>query len=76
LFKDGVDYIVRAHHKKLNLSLVNAEKIKILVNSSKNFVLLIIKPKNYVGYEAFIGCDPMLKYDLIEVVNQNDDVSG
>ena len=48
LFKDGVEYIVRAHCKKLNLSLVNARKMKRLVNSSKNFALIMIKPKNDV----------------------------
>ena len=33
--KNGVEYIVRAHHKKLNISLVNAGKMKRLVNASK-----------------------------------------
>lgn len=32
LFKDGVEYIVRAHRKKLNISVVNAGKAKRLVN--------------------------------------------
>ena len=36
LFKDGVEYIMRAHCKKLNISLVNAGLEKILVNSSKS----------------------------------------
>jgi hypothetical protein len=45
LFKNGVEYIVRAHTKKLNLSLVNAGQMKILVNDSKNVFLLMIKPK-------------------------------
>ena len=74
LFKHGVEYIVRVHRKKLNLSLANARKIKRLVNSSKNFVLLMIKPKNDVDYEAFQGCDPNLKSNLIEVVNQNNEM--
>ena len=63
---------MRAHCKKLNLSLANAGKMERLVNSSKNFVLLMIKPKNDVDYEAFQGCDPKLRYYLIEVVNQNN----
>jgi hypothetical protein len=45
LFKNGVEYIVRAHTKKINLSLVNAGQMKRLVNASKNCVLLMIKPK-------------------------------
>jgi hypothetical protein len=48
LFKNGVEYIVRAHTKKLNLSLVNVGKMKRLVNASNNFVLLMIKPKDNV----------------------------
>jgi hypothetical protein len=72
LFKNGVEYIVRAHTKKLNLSLVNAGQMKRLVNASKNFVLLMIKPKDNVEKEAFQGCDVKLKSDLYEVVNQYD----
>jgi hypothetical protein len=48
LFKDGVEYVVRAHTKKMNLSIINAGQMKRLVNASKNFVLLMIKPKNDV----------------------------
>jgi len=70
LFKDGVEYIVRAHSKKLNLSLVNVGQMKRLVNSSKNFVLLMIKPKNDVNNEAFKSCDSKLKSELVDVVNQ------
>jgi hypothetical protein len=74
LFKNGVEYIVRAQTKKLNLSLVNAGQMKILVNASKNFVLLMIKPKYNVEKEAFQGCDSKLKYDLYEVFNQYDEM--
>jgi len=63
---------VRAHSKKTNLSLVNVGQMKILVNSSNNFVLLIIKPKNHVDNEAFKGCDSNLKYELFEIINQYD----
>jgi hypothetical protein len=69
LFKNGVEYIVRAHTKKMNLSLVNAGQMKRLVNASRNFVLLMIKPKDDIENEAFQGCDTKLKSDLYEVVN-------
>ena len=59
--KDGVEYIVRAHRKKWNSSLVNVGKMKRLVNASKNFVLLMIKKKDDVDYESFKGCDEKLK---------------
>jgi hypothetical protein len=74
LFKDGVEYVVRAHTKKMNLSIINAGQMKRLVNASKNFVLLMIKPKNDVENEAFQGCDTKLKSNLFEVVNQYDDM--
>jgi hypothetical protein len=69
LFKDGVEYIVRAHTKKMNLSIINAGQMKRLVNAINNFVLLMIKPKNDVENEAFQGCDTNLKSNLFEFVN-------
>jgi hypothetical protein len=40
LKKDGVEYIVRSHKVKTNLSLVNARQMQRLINSSKSFVHL------------------------------------
>jgi len=45
LFKNGLEYIVRDHSKKTNLSLINSGQMKRLVNSRKNFLLLMIKPR-------------------------------
>jgi len=47
----------------------NAGHMKRLVNSSKNFVCLMIKPKNDIDNEAFQGCDSRLKLELVDVVN-------
>ena len=58
----------------MNLSIINAGQMKRLVNAIKNFVLLMIKPKNDVENEAFEGCDSKLKSSLFEVVNQYDDM--
>jgi hypothetical protein len=74
LFKNRVEYIVRAHTKKMNLSLVNAGQMKRLVSASKNFVLLMIKPKEDIENEVFQHCDTKLKSDLYEVVNQYDEM--
>jgi hypothetical protein len=74
LFKDGVEYIVRAHTKKMNLSLINAGQMKRLVKASKNFFLLMIKPKDDVENKSFQGCDTKLKSDLYEVVTQYDEM--
>ena len=49
--------------------MVYLGQVKRLVNSSKNFVLLMIKPKADVNHESFEGCDPKLKSDLYDVVN-------
>jgi hypothetical protein len=74
LFKDGGEYIVRPHTKKMNLSLVNAGQMKRLVNASKNLFLLMIKPKDDIENKVFQGCDAKLKSDLYEVVNQYDEM--
>ena len=69
-----MDYIVRAHCKKLNISLVNEWQMKRLVNASKNFVLLMIKKKYDVEYEYFEGCDEKIKSDLFDVVNHHGEM--
>ena len=46
LFKNGIEYIVRAHSKKLSLSLVNATQMKRIANASQNFALLMLKYKD------------------------------
>ena len=53
---------------------MNTGQMKRPVNYSKNFVLLMIKPNNDVENEACQGCDTKLKYDLVEVVNQYDEM--
>ena len=65
IFKYGKDFIVRAHRKKTNIALVNAGQVKRLVNSSKNFFLLMIKPKFEINHEYFEGCDPKLNQNYM-----------
>ena len=48
LFKDGKEFIVRAHQKKLESPLVNAGKFKRLVNASQNLIFLMVKKKYFV----------------------------
>ena len=69
-FKYSIEYIARENRNKLNISIVNIGPMKRLVNSRKNFVVFMIKPKNDVDNEAFQGCHSKFKYDLVEVVNQ------
>jgi len=64
---------VRAHSKKTNLSLVNARKMKGLVNLSNNFMLIMVKPRNDVDIEDFKGFDLNFKSELVDLVNQYDE---
>ena len=54
--------------------MVNAGKMKRLVNASKNFVLLMIKKKNDIDYESFEVCDDKLKFDLFYLVSKHGDM--
>lgn len=49
LFKDGFEYIVRAHKKKRNLSLIHAREMKRIVNESENLTMLIIKYRDVLN---------------------------
>ena len=48
--------------------------MKILVSSTNNFVLFMIKSKNDVDNEAYQGYDSNLKSHLVEVVNQYEEL--
>jgi hypothetical protein len=72
LTKDGIEYIIHAHRMKTNLSLVSTNQMKRLINASKNFVLMIVKAKDFEQTEFFKGCDPKLKKELIKVVSDYD----
>ena len=52
LFKDSKEYIVRAHRKKIDSYLVNAGKMKRLVNASQKLTLMMIKQREVV-YNPF-----------------------
>ena len=47
LFKDGKEYIVRAHKKKLESSLLHAGQLKRLVNASQSLTLLMLKRPDF-----------------------------
>ena len=54
--------------------MVNVGQVKRLVNSSKNFVLLIIKPKADVNHESFQDSDSKLKSDVYDVVDAHHEM--
>ena len=73
-FKDGVEYIVRAHKIRTNLAIFSAGQMKRLVNASKNFVLMMVKVKNDEISKYFEGCDPKNKSKQIEIIYEYDDL--
>jgi hypothetical protein len=46
LTKGGVEYIVRAHSMKVNTTLVSAGQMKILINTNKRYVLMVVREKD------------------------------
>jgi hypothetical protein len=74
LTKGGVQYIVRAHSMRVNTTLVSARKMKILINTNKRYVLMVVKEKYVETSETFQGCDPSHKKKLIDIVSKYDDM--
>jgi hypothetical protein len=74
IFKDGVEYIIRAHKTKTNLVIVTTGQMKRLVNASKNFVLMMVKVKNDGISKSFEGCDPKHKSEIVEIFSKHDDL--
>jgi hypothetical protein len=59
---------------RVNITLVSAGKMKSLINTNKRYVLMVINYK-YVGTsDAFQGCDPSHKNELIDIVSKYDDI--
>jgi hypothetical protein len=65
LTKGGVEYIVRAHNMRVNTTLVSAGQIKRLTNTNKRYVLMVVREKDVGTYDAFQGCDPSNKKELL-----------
>jgi hypothetical protein len=74
LTKGGVEYIVRAHNMTVNTKLVSAGQIKRLINTNKRYVLMVVREKDVRTYDAFQGCDPSHKKELIDIVSKHNDI--
>ena len=68
MFKNVIEYIVRTHSKKMNLSLMHAGKMKRIVNASQNFSLLMFKHQDVMN-EVFQGDASNENSEFIEVAN-------
>ena len=49
LFKDGIEYIIRAHDKNTCFSLIHAGEMKLIMNASHNLTLLMIKHRDVLN---------------------------
>jgi len=72
LTQGGVEYIVRAHSMR-NLTLVSAGQIKRAINTSKKFVLMVLKEKDIDKSNVFNDCDPSHKEEMIDVIYNYDE---
>ena len=54
--------------------MVNAGQVKRLVNSSKSFVLIMVKPKVDVNHESFENYGSKLKSDLYDVFDAHHEM--
>jgi hypothetical protein len=74
LTKGGVEYIVRAHRMRVNKILASAGQMEILITTNKRYVLMVIREKYVVTSDAFQGCDPSHKNELIDNASKYDDI--
>jgi hypothetical protein len=74
LTKEGVEYIVRSHSMRVNTTLVSAGQMKRLINNNMIYVLIIVREKYVRTFDAFQGCDPSHKKELIDIVSKYDDI--
>jgi hypothetical protein len=74
LTKGGVEYIFRAHSMRVNMALVSAGQMKRLITNNKRYVLMVVKEKYVETYDAFQGCDPSHKWELIDILSKYDDI--
>jgi len=72
LTKDGIEYTVRSHQLKNNYTLINLGRMKRIVNSCKEFLLMVVKEKKPDKTNVFEGCDVKRKADLEKVVSEYD----
>jgi hypothetical protein len=74
LFKDEIEYIVRAHCIKTNVSLVSTGQMKRLVSASKFSVLVMVKQKEEYISDIFSGCDLGHKQELVKIISIYDEL--
>jgi hypothetical protein len=74
LTKGGVEYIVRSHNIRVNTTCVSAGQMNRLININKRYVFMAVREKDVGKSDAFQGCDPSHKKELIDIVSKYDDI--
>ena len=72
LVKDGIKYFVRAHKLKNNYTPINSTQMKRMINSWKQFLLMVVKEKKPDKTNVFEGCNAKQQADLEKVVLEYD----
>eukprot|EP00253_Pinus_taeda_P027976 PITA_27976 len=72
LVKDEIEYFVRAHKLKNNYTLINSGHMKKMINSCKQFLLMVVKEKKPDKTNVFEGCNAKQQVDLEKVVSKYD----
>eukprot|EP00253_Pinus_taeda_P030229 PITA_30229 len=72
LVKYGIEYFVRAHKLKNNDNLINSRQMKRMINSSKQFLLMVVKEKKPDKTNVFEGCNSKQQTNLEKVVSEYD----
>ena len=72
LVKGGIEYFVRAHKLKNNYTLINSGQMKRMINSCKQFLLMVVKEKKPDKTNVFEGCNAKQQANLEKVVSEYD----
>lgn len=72
LVEDGIKYFVRAHKLKNNYTLINSGQMKRMINSCKQFLLMVVKEKKPDKTNVFEGCNAKHQADIEKVVSEYD----
>jgi hypothetical protein len=59
---------------RVNTTLVSVGQMKRLINTNKRYVLMVVREKDVGTSDAFQGCDPSHKKELIDIVFKYDDI--
>eukprot|EP00253_Pinus_taeda_P034597 PITA_34597 len=70
LVRDGIEYFVRTHKLKNNYTLINSGQMKRMINSCKQFLLMVVKEKKPDKANVFEGYNAKHQADLEKVVSE------